>query len=93
MHSLGIHTFQYVALHCCFVTEFKVGPFKLEYGDKLNFYLSDVDDLRRTVVDAPALDLLLYKSLQRNPHAFHRSDKQRAPCACRSMAFRCSRFN
>lgn len=51
-----------VRLHCYFVIELKVGPFKPEYAGKLNFYLSAADDLLRTASDAPTLGLLLCES-------------------------------
>jgi predicted nuclease of restriction endonuclease-like (RecB) superfamily len=54
--------FYHVRLHCYFVIELKVGPFKPEYAGKLNFYLSAADDLLRTAPDAPTLGLLLCES-------------------------------
>lgn len=54
--------FYHVRLHCYFVIELKVGPFKPEYVGKLNFYLSAADDLLRTPSDAPTLGLLLCES-------------------------------
>ena len=54
--------FYHVRLHCYFVIELKVGPFKPEYAGKLNFYLSAVDDQLRTTQDAPTLGLLLCES-------------------------------
>ena len=54
--------FYHVRLHCYFVIELKVGPFKPEYAGKLNFYLSAADDLLRTASDAPTLGLLLCES-------------------------------
>jgi predicted nuclease of restriction endonuclease-like (RecB) superfamily len=54
--------FYHVRLHCYFVIELKVGPFKPEYAGKLNFYLSAADDLLRTVSDMPTLGLLLCES-------------------------------
>ncbi|HEV2645616.1 MAG TPA: PDDEXK nuclease domain-containing protein [Acidobacteriaceae bacterium] len=54
--------FYHVRLHCYFVIELKVGPFKPEYAGKLNFYLSAADDLLRTSSDAPTLGLLLCES-------------------------------
>src|ERR1017187_10930588 len=40
--------FYHVRLHCYFLIELKVGPFKPEYAGKLNFYLSASDALLRT---------------------------------------------
>jgi hypothetical protein len=54
--------FYHVRQHCYFVSEFKVGPFKPEYADKLNLYLSAVDALLRTTSDAPSVGLLLCES-------------------------------
>ncbi|MGB8478042.1 MAG: PDDEXK nuclease domain-containing protein [Acidobacteriaceae bacterium] len=54
--------FYHVRLHCYFVIELKVGPFKPEYAGKLNFYLSAADDLLRTSLDSPTLGLLLCES-------------------------------
>lgn len=54
--------FYHIRLHCYFVIELKVGPFKPEYAGKLNFYLSAADALLRTNSDAPTLGLLLCES-------------------------------
>ena len=54
--------FYHVRLHCCFLIELKVGPFKREYAGKLNFYLSASDALLRTASDAPTIGLLLCES-------------------------------
>ena len=51
--------FYHVRLHCYFVIELKTGKFKPEWAGKLSFYLSAVDDLFRTVPDAPTIGLLL----------------------------------
>ena len=54
--------FYHVRLHCYFVIELKIGPFKPEYAGKLNFYLSAVDDILRTERDDPTIGLLLCES-------------------------------
>ena len=54
--------FYHIRLHCYFVIDLKVGPFKPEYAGKLNFYLSAADALRRTTSDAPTVGLLLCES-------------------------------
>ena len=54
--------FYHVRLHCYFLIELKVGPFKPEYAGKLNFYLSAADALLRTASDAPTVGLLLCES-------------------------------
>jgi predicted nuclease of restriction endonuclease-like (RecB) superfamily len=54
--------FYHVRLHCYFVIELKMGPFKPEYAGKLNFYLSAVDGILRTERDDPTIGLLLCES-------------------------------
>jgi predicted nuclease of restriction endonuclease-like (RecB) superfamily len=54
--------FYHVRLHCYFVIELKLGPFKPEYAGKLNFYLSAVDGILRTERDDPTIGLLLCES-------------------------------
>ena len=54
--------FYHVRLHCYFVIELKVGPFKPEYAGKLNFYLSAVDAQIKAADDRPTIGLLLCKT-------------------------------
>lgn len=54
--------FYHVRLKCFFVIELKSGSFKPEWAGKLNFYLSAVDDLMRSVGDGPTIGLLLCES-------------------------------
>jgi hypothetical protein len=44
------------------VIELKTGKFKPEYAGKLNFYLSAIDDLLKTVHDNPSIGILLCKN-------------------------------
>lgn len=54
--------FYNINLHCYVVIELKTGEFKPEYAEKLNFYLSAVDDIVKTERDNPSIGLLLCKS-------------------------------
>ncbi|MDX9957682.1 MAG: DUF1016 domain-containing protein, partial [Spirochaetia bacterium] len=54
--------FYHTRLRCYVVVELKAGEFMPEYVGKLNFYLSAVDDLLRTVDDQPTIGLILCKS-------------------------------
>lgn len=46
-------------LRCYVVVELKAGKFKPEYAEKLNFYLSAVDDILRHEHDNPSIGILL----------------------------------
>jgi predicted nuclease of restriction endonuclease-like (RecB) superfamily len=52
-------------LRCYVVIELKVEKFKPEYADRLNFYLSAVDDMLRHESDNPSIGILLYKERDR----------------------------
>jgi predicted nuclease of restriction endonuclease-like (RecB) superfamily len=54
--------FYNLKLHCYVVIELKSGDFKPEYAGKLNFYISAVDDLLKTVQDNPTIGILLCKN-------------------------------
>jgi hypothetical protein len=51
--------FYNLKLRCYVVVELKNGDFKPEYAGKLNFYISAVDDLLKTVQDNPTIGILL----------------------------------
>jgi predicted nuclease of restriction endonuclease-like (RecB) superfamily len=51
--------FYNLKLRCYVVIELKNGDFKPEYAGKLNFYISAVDDLLKTVQDNPTIGILL----------------------------------
>jgi predicted nuclease of restriction endonuclease-like (RecB) superfamily len=53
--------FYHTRLRCYVVVELKAGEFKPEYVGKLNFYLSAVDDLIRSLDDQPTIGLILCK--------------------------------
>ena len=53
--------FYHTKLKCYVVIELKIGEFKPEYAGKMNFYLSAVDDLLRSDIDAPSIGLILCK--------------------------------
>ncbi len=53
--------FYHYRLHCFVIVDLKVTEFKPEYAGKMNFYLSAVDDLLRTVGDAPSIGIILCK--------------------------------
>lgn len=54
--------FYHLKLHCFVVIELKDKDFKPEYGGKMNFYLSAVDDLLKHATDQPSIGLILCKS-------------------------------
>ncbi len=54
--------FYHLKLRCFVVIDLKMGPFRLEYAGKMNFYLSAVDDLMRHLEDRPSIGLVLCKS-------------------------------
>ena len=54
--------FYHLKLRCYVVIELKTGDFKPEYAGKLNFYISAVDDLKKTEQDNPTIGLLLCKN-------------------------------
>lgn len=54
--------FYHYRLHCFVVIDLKVTEFKPEYAGKMNFYLSAVDDLLRSVGDAPTIGMVLCKN-------------------------------
>ena len=56
-HSLSrlLMSLNYLRLRCYVVIDLKVDEFKPEYGGKVNFYLSAVDDLLRHPADAPSV--------------------------------------
>ena len=54
--------FYNLRLRCYVVIELKSGDFKPEYAGKLNFYISAVDDLMKTEMDAPTIGILLCKN-------------------------------
>ena len=57
--------FYHVRLNCYVVIELKATKFKPEFAGKLNFYLSEVDDLLRTDGDAPTIGLILCQDKNR----------------------------
>ncbi len=57
--------FYHYRLHCFVVIYLKMTEFKPEYAGKMNFYLSAVDDLLRTVGDAPTIGIVLCKDRDR----------------------------
>jgi hypothetical protein len=54
--------FYHIRLRCFCVIELKNTDFKPEYADKLNFYLSAIDDLLKHENDNPSIGILLCKS-------------------------------
>jgi len=54
--------FYNLKLRCYVVVELKTGDFVPEYAGKLNFYISAVDDLIKTMQDNPTIGLLLCKN-------------------------------
>jgi predicted nuclease of restriction endonuclease-like (RecB) superfamily len=57
--------FYHLKLRSFVVIDLKMGPFKPEYGGKMNFYLSAVDDLLRHPDDQPSIGLVLCKTKNR----------------------------
>lgn len=51
--------FYHTKLHCYIVVELKNTQYKPEYAEKLNFYLSAVDDLLKTESDNPSIGIIL----------------------------------
>ncbi len=54
--------FYHLKLHCYIVIELKAGAFKPEHLGQLNFYISVINDQKRTNIDGPTIGLLLCKS-------------------------------
>ncbi len=54
--------FYHLKLHCYIVIELKTGAFKPEHLGQLNFYISVINDQRRTELDGPTIGLVLCKS-------------------------------
>jgi predicted nuclease of restriction endonuclease-like (RecB) superfamily len=54
--------FYHLKLRCFVVIDLKMGPFKLEYAGKMNFYLSAVDDMLRHPDDKKSIGLILCKA-------------------------------
>ena len=52
----------HLKLHCYVVVELKAVEFKPEFVSKLNFYISDVDDLVKSPEDKPTIGLLLCRT-------------------------------
>jgi predicted nuclease of restriction endonuclease-like (RecB) superfamily len=51
--------FYHLQLRCFVVVELKIEEFKPKFADKMNFYLSAVDDLLRHANDAPTIGIIL----------------------------------
>jgi predicted nuclease of restriction endonuclease-like (RecB) superfamily len=49
-------------LHCFVVFELKIGDFKPEFADKLNFYINTVNEQINSVGDKPTIGVLLCKT-------------------------------
>ncbi len=54
--------FYHLKLHCYIVIELKAGAFKPEHLGQLNFYISVINDQKRTNIDGPTIGLLRCKS-------------------------------
>lgn len=54
--------FYHLKLHSYIVIELKTGAFKPEHLGQLNFYISVINDQKRTSMDGPTIGLLLCKS-------------------------------
>ena len=52
----------HLKLHCYVVVELKAVEFKPEFVSKLNFYISAVDDLVKSIEDKPTIGLLLCRT-------------------------------
>jgi hypothetical protein len=64
-YNLNLLVYQ-ARLHCYVIIELKVGAFRPEYSDKLNFYLSAVDDrLRDPTIDQPSIGIHLCRETKR----------------------------
>ena len=57
--------FYHLKLRCFVVIDLKTRPFRPEYGGKMNFHLSAVDDLLRHPDDQPTIGLMLCKEHRR----------------------------
>jgi predicted nuclease of restriction endonuclease-like (RecB) superfamily len=53
--------FYHLTLRCFVVIDLKMDDFKPEFGGKMNFYLSAVDDLLRHPTDQPSIGIILCK--------------------------------
>ena len=51
--------FYHTRLHCYVIVELKTGEFKPEYAGQINFYLSALDDLVKSVEDNPSIGIIL----------------------------------
>jgi predicted nuclease of restriction endonuclease-like (RecB) superfamily len=56
------HLFYHLKLRCYIVIDLKMTPFKPEYAEKMNFYLSAADDLLRHPDDKPSIGIILCKA-------------------------------
>ena len=54
--------FYNTTLHCYVVIDLKIDEFKPEYVGKMQFYLTAIDDLRKTDRDEPSIGLTLCKT-------------------------------
>jgi len=54
--------FYHIRLRCFVVIDLKAVEFEPEFAGKMNFYLSAVDDLLKTVTDEPSIGIILCKS-------------------------------
>ena len=57
--------FYHVRLRCYVVLDLKIEEFRPEFGGKMNFYLSAVDDLLRNSGDQPSIGIILRKERNR----------------------------
>jgi hypothetical protein len=57
--------FYHVRLRCYVVLELKMVEFEPEFSGKLNFYVSEIDDLLRHEDDQPTIGIILCKSKQK----------------------------
>ncbi len=57
--------FYHVRLHCYVVVDLKMEAFAPEHAGKMNFYLSVVDEVLRSPMDAPSIGLILCKTHNR----------------------------
>ena len=54
--------FYHIRLHCYVAIDLKMGAFEPSFAGMMNFYLSAVDDLLRTPLDAPSIGIILCKT-------------------------------
>ncbi len=54
--------FYHIKLHCYVAIDLKMGAFEPPFAGMMNFYLSAVDDLLRTPIDAPSIGIILCKT-------------------------------